>query len=301
MDRLHALVERYYNEMSIRVQALEVLDIQGRCDPDWMSADDTESLATIRERPPDLRNGESIEGESVSFDFSDELQRSRVYRRNRAFRQSVISVFSNSVHSLGWSFLSELSMAEVSNISAINLAITEGEIFNPQRSSQTWSAEPYGGQSTDAYGIGQRTQLFKIARKAAPANISPSPREQRSASNQIQQPSQPRFSPPPQFEDRYSGDSRSCRRSELHFGERDSAKTSDDTEPTSTLSPTDSLDPAPTSQTQTFSSSRYYDPAEDEPDYHCKGCGKMLEEGKVFRLGKPYSFFIRCRRLIQCR
>ena len=142
VDRLHALVQKCYKEMSFRVQALEVLSLQNDDDADWMSGDDTESLATIHAHPPGLNSeeGESIESKLIRFDFADDLERSRVYRRNQAFRKSVISALTNSIYSTGWSFLSDLSMAEVSNISVINLAVTEGETFNLQRSSDMVSS-----------------------------------------------------------------------------------------------------------------------------------------------------------------
>lgn len=174
VDRLHALVEQCYKEMSSRVRALEVLDTQERVDADWVSGNDTESLATIHAHPHDLSSDESIESEPVRLDFMDDLQKSRVYRRNQAFRESVISALTNSMYSLGWSFFSDLSMAEVSNISVINLAITEGETFNPHRFSQTWSARPNDGNSTgrytDNYEDGQRSQSNRVVRKPAPAN-----------------------------------------------------------------------------------------------------------------------------------
>lgn len=148
--------------------------MQHRSHADWMSGDDTESLRTIHTRRPDLNPEKSFESELVPFDFSDDLQRSRVYKRNQAFRGSIISALTNSVYSLGWSFFSDLSMAEVSNISVINLVITEEETFNPQRSSQTWSAQPKDGISTgpssDKYRDRQQKQLNKVVRKPAPAN-----------------------------------------------------------------------------------------------------------------------------------
>ena len=165
MDRLHALVEQCYKEMSSRVQALEVLNIQHRGDADWISEDDTESCATIHGRPPQLSYEEAIESEAIDFDFSDDLQRSRVYRRNQVFRRSVISALTGSVYSSGWSIFSDLSMAEVSNISVINLAITEDELFNLELSSQTRSTRPKGGFSTDNEGDGERIQISNVARE----------------------------------------------------------------------------------------------------------------------------------------
>lgn len=175
VDRLHALVEQCYGQMSSRVRALEVLNMQKIGDADWTSGDDTESLPTIHARPPGsiwLDSGEVVESELVRFDFSDDLQKSRVYRRNQAFRETVISALTNSVYSLGWSFFSDLSMAEVSNISVINLAITEGETSNPRRYSQTWSAQPDREVSANDYVDEQLNQLNKVAREPVQAKNS---------------------------------------------------------------------------------------------------------------------------------
>lgn len=135
MEQLHALVERCYEEMSTRVRALEVLDIQNGGDANWTSVDDTESIATIRLHPPDARYEATTDRQTVHFDFLHDLQKSRVYRRGHALRGSVFSALTNSACSVGWSLLSEMSLSEVSNISVINLPITDGEIFNPQRFS----------------------------------------------------------------------------------------------------------------------------------------------------------------------
>lgn len=151
VDRLHTFVEQCYKEMSSRVQLLEGLDIRGRGDADAILGDDTESIATIHAHPPDSSSGEILERGIQHFDFSDDLERSRVYRRNRAFRKSVVSAFTKSAYSLGWSFFSDLSMADVSDVSIISLAISERETFNPQRSSQTWSARLNHGASTGPY------------------------------------------------------------------------------------------------------------------------------------------------------
>ena len=278
VDRLHALVEQCYKEMSSRVQALEVLDMPRSGNADWMLGDDQESLATIHAHPPDLSSEDSVKSESVLFDFSDELQRSRVYRRNQAFRESVISALTNSVYSLGWSFFSDLSMAEVSNISVINLAITEGETFNPQRYSQTWSARPNDRAYTSTYmnnhRDGQRTQLNSFVRKPVPANNSATTRGPWPAETRTQQPSLPetRTVPPIRpFENRYI-----VPRLEEDYGKQTSAETTDDPTPTFTLPPTEPLDPSSHLHVQPTSSPQSHDPVmEDEAAYPCRGCGEV--------------------------
>lgn len=281
VDRLHALVEQCYKEMSGRVQALEILDLQKSGNADWILEDDTESLVTIHALPGDLNYGEAIESEPVQFDFLEDLQRSRVYKRNQAFRTSVISALTNSVYSLGWSFFSDLSMAQVSDISVMNLAITEGECFNPERPSQTWSAQPNGRVSTDGYVDAKCTQQYMFAREPVQANISAIAWGRGPTSTQTEQGSLPRA---------YSPYHHLWRQLEERFGEKESARNADNLDPTSTLPPTDPLDPLSPAQVQPASSPQSYglladdasywgfpeSPMEqDEAVYTCKRCGEV--------------------------
>lgn len=294
VSRLHELVEQCYKGMSSRVQALEILDLQRRGGADWMSVDDTESLATIHARPPDLSDEEAIGNELLRFDFSDDLQRSRVYRRNQAFRKAVISALTNSVYSLGWSYFSDLSMAEVSNISVINLAITEEETYNPQRSTQTWSAQAKERASTGPYNSDyrdrQHTQLHNVVREPIPANSSAAAWGRRPASTRTQQQSlhRPRSLPPPHpFEDHYSPF-----QLEVHYRDKTSANITEDPGPKSNLPLAGPSDPLLYSQPQS-TSSQSDEPMEDEPAYPCRGCGKIIGEWRAFELGEPYIVFIR--------
>ena len=174
--------------MSSRVRALEILDIQNRGNADLMSVDDTESMATIRAHRPDVSYEAAIDSQPVHSDFLDDLQNSRVYRRNQAFRRSTFSALTDSVYSTGWSLLSGMSMAEVSDISVINLAIIDGELFNPRRSLQTWSTQRNKGESTDSHVDRQHTLPFKDAHESVRASTSAASRpECRPASIDIQQ------------------------------------------------------------------------------------------------------------------
>ena len=172
MNRLHALVERSFEEMSSRVRALEILDIQNNGNADLMSVGDAQSRATIRAHRPDVSYEAAIDSQTVHFDFLDDLQNSRVYRRNQAFRRSTCSALTVSAYSVGWSFLSEMSMAEISKISVINLAIIEGELFNPERSLQTWPGQRRKGDYTDSHVDQQQTLPFKFAHEPVRADIS---------------------------------------------------------------------------------------------------------------------------------
>ena len=137
MDRLFTLVESHYREISVRVRALETRDIQQQVSESFYE-EDTASIENVTGCSSSTDAPIDIAGGAKTFDFTRDLQKSRVYRRTQAFGRSLISSLTGSSCSIGWSFFSDLSMAEISNISVLNLAITEVEVFNPQRSSQTW-------------------------------------------------------------------------------------------------------------------------------------------------------------------
>lgn len=284
VDRLHQLVEQCYSEISSRVQALEVLNLQ-KNNRSWTSKDDTESLATIRAHRPDLSAEGIMESELEHFDFLDELQRSRVYQRNEAFRTSVIS------------FFSDLSMAEVSNISVMNLAVFEGEVFNPGRTSQTWSAQSGRVTSTDDHLDGQSTQLYKVGHGPVQADTSAViARGHWPASTQTQQRSLPwtrsllpRLHPLERLRNRPLWEQR--------LGDEESTRNAEILDPTSTLSPADLSDPLSPPQPQTSSSPQSHEGVEDgesyveqdEAAYPGKGCGEVRSIGRhtTFQLSRP--------------
>lgn len=295
VDRLHAFVEKFYKEMSSRVQELE-LEILSRQENNasGMSEDDTESTMTIREHRPNVSSKEMMKSEIGHFEFSEELQRSRVYRRNQALRESVISALTNSAYSLGWSFFSDLSMAEVSNISVIDLVITEGEVFNPRRYSQTWSAQPNGAGSTNDDLGGQHTQPYKIAHESVQAETSAAAARAHSpASTQTQQQS------PPQIDSPLSPTlSIPAPHGEELLGAEENTKNAQNLDSTSTLSQSELLDRVDLQslpQVQGTSSPGSYDRVEDaafpespivwDGGDPCKGCGEIVTEAKAFELG----------------
>lgn len=137
---MHGIVQMYYQDMSARLHALELRNVQQSRYPTSTQEDvDPSSSSSYM---ADLRLGSAAESlpalecDSTDHDYTEELSRSRVYSRNAAFR---MSTFSSDHYSTTWSCLSALSLSDVSNISVINLAITVKEVNNPQRLSQTWS------------------------------------------------------------------------------------------------------------------------------------------------------------------
>ena len=145
VDRLHNIVDKSYQEMTARLQALESRELDRmshaqltQCDKDSILSSD--SIDTVRQsRVP--RMLVTSGSDALELEYLEELKRSWVYRRNSAFR---LSTFSIDRHSTTWSCLSSLSLSEVSNISVLNLAIRVEDVNNPQRLSQTWSNDQMG-------------------------------------------------------------------------------------------------------------------------------------------------------------
>ena len=65
----------------------------------------------------------------TSLTFEQDLRQSKVYKRVQR-RNSLASLSSSAAPSFGWSCLSEMSLANVSNISVISLPIAANELSN---------------------------------------------------------------------------------------------------------------------------------------------------------------------------
>lgn len=101
---------------------------------------DSDSL-TIRyeNRVPNLPGETGVENtdngqdliEGFGFAFDRDLKSSRAYMRILS-RDSNMSSSSSVAPTIGWSFLSGLSLADVSNISMLSLPISPNELWNPQ-------------------------------------------------------------------------------------------------------------------------------------------------------------------------
>lgn len=88
----------------------------------------------IDEKPDSDADKESngIQVPTFSFTFDHDLKNSRPYARAMK-RNSVWSTASSAVHTMGWSYLSGLSLADVSEISIIGLPISPQELWNGDR------------------------------------------------------------------------------------------------------------------------------------------------------------------------
>lgn len=161
VDRLHKTIERHYEEISSRMEALELCEV-GRADRVSLyprSRDDTSSIKTMKRPPTAFTMSDSYSASSggvVTFDFTETLQRSWVYRRNNALDPSRSSLYSKDHCSLAWSYLSNVSWAEVSNISVIGLPITNDEVHYSMWTSRTSS----NGPIDPAWPLSPAVELF---------------------------------------------------------------------------------------------------------------------------------------------
>ena len=112
---------------------------------------------------------ETVDVENVTsvFDFDNDLQGSRVYVRALR-RKSFQSLRSNS-KSLGWSCLSELSMADVSNISIVSLPICGAELKNSEHYNLTEAPEHRASRSLQPQPNLTAQQGFQPPTVALPA------------------------------------------------------------------------------------------------------------------------------------
>lgn len=74
-------------------------------------------------------NLEMLEAPTFSFTFDQDLRGSRSYTRAMK-RSSVWSTTSSAIHTMNWSCLSGLSLAEVSEVSVMRLPISAEELWN---------------------------------------------------------------------------------------------------------------------------------------------------------------------------
>ena len=77
---------------------------------------------------------DSAQHSRFGFTFDEDLHASRVYKRAKmnSIRNSMTS---SAYHSVGWSFLSGLSLGEISNVAVMSLPISREELWNRERYS----------------------------------------------------------------------------------------------------------------------------------------------------------------------
>ena len=138
METLTGLVRQVLEtnqELCLRIGNLELLSSNQtiRSVASLNENDREDDAVTIRPKrfASDPRSEASDKGliDAMSFTFEQDLRQSRVY--NRVWRRkSLASLSSSAAPSFGWSCLSEMSLANVSNISVISLPIAADELSN---------------------------------------------------------------------------------------------------------------------------------------------------------------------------
>jgi len=170
-DLVHQVLQSS-QEISTRLSSLEGL-LQAQNVASTHSADqcnDEEDVSTIIPRRPvhtSLLEPVDIGNSSSVFDCDNDLHGSRVYVRALR-RKSFQSLRSNS-KSLGWSCLSELSMADVSNISVVSLPICDAELKNSEHYNLTEAPEHRASRSLKPQPNLTAQQGFQLPTVALPA------------------------------------------------------------------------------------------------------------------------------------
>ena len=122
-------------ELCLRIRNLELLpsDPTVRSAASFHEHDDEDGASTIRPKrlasDPGSEASDNRLRDITSFAFEQDLRQSKVYRRVWR-RNSTVSLSSSAAPSFGWSCLSEMSLANVSNISVISLPIAANELSN---------------------------------------------------------------------------------------------------------------------------------------------------------------------------
>ena len=104
------------------------------------TVEDIESILTVRGPVTDAQNISICDPRRLfEYSFDQDLNTSRPYRRALQ-KYEELSTTSSEIHTMGWSCLSGISLAEVSHISVINL------LFCPQ---DLWNGHHYSSISVD--------------------------------------------------------------------------------------------------------------------------------------------------------
>lgn len=150
--------------------------------------DDDNSISTIRGRT-DVEEGETMPFERVEtmketnkgadrtssndlssdsgFTFDQDLHNSRPYARAMK-RNSLHSAAASTLHTMGWSCLSDLSLADVSEISVIGLPITPQEL---------WNGHHYILTDSDIECVSEKTQALVVDETADRGDVCVSENE----------------------------------------------------------------------------------------------------------------------------
>ena len=132
VDSNHDISERLSRMESKNSDALSAIASTAREFVGSETSKDDESIITVRSVKAGSSTSKTSEMSMMSLpsEFESLLESSRPYRRAFKRSDSSLSATSSVIHTLGWSFLSGISLAEVSNISIIELALDKNKIWN---------------------------------------------------------------------------------------------------------------------------------------------------------------------------
>ena len=106
--------------------------IQRDGDESTMGSDgDISTMTSLRLMSNSAREGSNWDNKSFAHSFDDDLRQSRVYAR-ATHRFSNSSLPSAANRSMGWSFFSDMSLSDISDLSVIALPIFSQELWNSQ-------------------------------------------------------------------------------------------------------------------------------------------------------------------------
>ena len=141
--RLASMESRTAPSSSSSISTLKQLKSHFSEDSDEYDSNDDESCRTVKAGSRDPSNDimqEERPDRTFAFTFDKDLKASRAYSRV-AKRTSVFSTSSSLAQSMGWSYFSGLSLADLSEISVINLPIVPRELWNGEHYTKARAKE----------------------------------------------------------------------------------------------------------------------------------------------------------------
>ena len=184
VDRLVKLVNEQYQEMTSRVHALERNGLNRltaapsalRGYGDLLESKVQGDLWSSPANDP----ASAADADAAEFSFWEELEKSRVYRNITTARTSTFSI---DQCTMTLSCLSSFSLAEVSQLSVINLAVSAEEVYNPHRLSQSWSNEQSTTNPLGSLPLQAKTAIDGTTLDYPHTRLKPPVRPARSNSN----------------------------------------------------------------------------------------------------------------------
>ncbi|MCJ1405831.1 hypothetical protein MMC11_009061 [Xylographa trunciseda] len=120
-------VTQFYQDMSQRLPlSVDQSSMRRTVAPSIAASDDANSIITVKQNPTAQYPSKDL---ARHYDFEPDLRSSRPYRKI-VFDGLTSAISIKDSHTTSWSFLSGLSLADVSRISVISLVTHRSEIYN---------------------------------------------------------------------------------------------------------------------------------------------------------------------------